>query len=319
MDHPTMTTPLTFRPLYYERPWGGRALERLYGRSLPDADTPIGESWEIVDREDSQSVVAAGPLAGLTLHELWRDHRREIFGESALAHSSPRFPLLIKILDAADTLSIQVHPPASVAAQLGGEPKTEMWFIAEAQPDAVLWVGVTPDVDRNGFEQALASGTVAEKIPRLPVKTGDSIFIPSGRLHAIGAGLVIFEIQQNSDTTYRVFDWNRPGLDGRPRALHVTESLACIDFTDTAPALNPAGTTTLADCSLFKVDHHHLAPDTPFDPPGFRLVGIVTGTMEINAESHGPGTFCLIPASRAADNSLVAGSNGASFLEISLP
>jgi hypothetical protein len=101
--------------------------------------------------------------------------------------------------------------------------------------------------------------------------------------------------------------------------LHVTESLACIDFTDTAPALNPAGTTTLANCSLFRVDHQHLAPGTPFDPSGFRLVGVVTGSLEIDTESHGPGTFCLIPASRAAGNRLVAGSNGVSFLEISLP
>ena len=113
--------------------------------------------------------------------------------------------------------------------------------------------------------------------------------------------------------------WQLFGLDGRPRALHVTESLACIDFTDTAPTLNPAGTTPLADCALFRVDHHHLAPGAPVDPQGFRLVGIVTGSLEIDAESHGPGTFCLIPASRAAGNRLVAGSNGASFLEISLP
>src|SRR5207302_7774492 len=148
-----------------------------------------------------------------------------------------RFPLLIKILDAQEKLSLQVHPPAHKAAALGGEPKTEMWYIAEAEPGAELYVGLKQGVTRTEFERKISSGTVAECFHRIAVREGDTMFLPSGRVHALGAGLVIFEIQQNSDTTYRVFDWNRVGLDGKPRELHVTESLENIDFEDFEPGL----------------------------------------------------------------------------------
>src|SRR5262249_39131886 len=139
--------------------------------------------------------------------------------------------------DARETLSVQVHPPAALARKLGGEPKTEMWYITQADPAAVLFVGVKKGVTRPEFEQHIQDGTVAECLHRVPVSVGDAMFLPSGRLHAIGAGNVLFEIQQNSDTTYRVFDWNRVGLDGKPRKLHVDESLACIDFNDAMPRL----------------------------------------------------------------------------------
>ena len=313
-----MTTPLTFSPLYMERPWGGRALERLYARRLPGEPARIGESWEVVDREHEQSVVAEGPLAGRSLHELWRDHRAEIFGADAVRHPSPRFPLLVKILDARETLSIQVHPPAAEAARLGGEPKTEMWFIAEARPGAVLHLGVRPGVTPESFLQALHDGTVADRVPRLPVRTGDSIFIPSGRLHAIGSGVVIFEIQQNSDTTYRVFDWNRTGLDGRPRALHIAESMACIDFSDTAPALNPSGAGTLAACEHFRVDRRILKPGEGLAGGAFRLLGVVSGTVAAGGRDHGPGSFLLMPASLPPVSGAAAGAAGATVLDIRL-
>lgn len=314
-----MLTPLTFRPLYMERPWGGRSLERLYGRRLPDTSARIGESWEVVDRDDHQSVVVDGPLTGRTLHELWRDHRREIFGDAAVAHPSPRFPLLIKILDATETLSLQVHPPAAVAARLGGEPKTEMWFMAEARDEAVLYAGVRPGVTRDSFRHALATGTVAALVPQLPVRTGDSIFIPSGRLHAIGAGLVIFEIQQNSDTTYRVFDWNRTGLDGRPRDLHVEASLACIDFEDTAPALNPPGAATLAQCAHFRVDRREVGPGETIAVDEFCLLAVVAGAVTVGGLPREPGAFVLMPAARPAPAGATAGPEGAVLLDIRLP
>jgi mannose-6-phosphate isomerase class I len=141
------------------------------------------------------------------------------------------------LLDADQKLSLQVHPPSSIAAQLGGEPKTEMWFIAHAEPGAELYVGLRRGVTRALFERKIADGTVADCFHRLAVQRGDVMFLPSGRVHALGAGLVIFEIQQNSDTTYRVFDWNRVGLDGKPRDLHIEQSLACIDFNDFEPGL----------------------------------------------------------------------------------
>ena len=149
------------------------------------------------------------------------------------------FRLLIKILDARDKLSLQVHPPAGQAAELGGEPKTEMWYIAEAAPGAELYVGLKRGVTRAEFEQKIKAGTVAECFHRVACEPGDAMFLPSGRVHALGAGLVIFEIQQNSDTTYRVFDWNRLGLDGKPRELHIPQSLASIDFNDFEPSLLP--------------------------------------------------------------------------------
>ena len=223
-----MLYPFVFEPIFKERIWGGRELERLYGQKIP-AGRPIGEAWEISDRPGDVSVIINGPLAGKNLRWLMENHAAEMLGGARPA-AEGRFPLLCKILDARQKLSLQVHPPAAVAAKLNGEPKTEMWFVADAAPDASLYAGLKRGVTRAEFEKKIADGTVADCFHRIPVKAGDTMFLPSGRVHAIGDGLVIFEIQQNSDTTYRVFDWNRVGLDGQPRALHVAQSLASIDF-----------------------------------------------------------------------------------------
>ncbi|MEM1442617.1 MAG: type I phosphomannose isomerase catalytic subunit, partial [Verrucomicrobiota bacterium] len=206
---------LRFSPIYQTRVWGGRVLESRFGRDLPRDGKPYGESWEVSAREEADSEVEGGPLAGKTLRELWKDAplKSQIFGTKA--PDGDRFPLLCKILDARDKLSIQVHPPSSVADELGGEPKTEVWYIAYAEPGAELYVGVEPGVDENSFRSSLEEGTAETAVHAIPVVTGQHIFIPSGRLHAIGAGLLIYEIQQNSDTTYRVYDWNRIGLDGK--------------------------------------------------------------------------------------------------------
>src|SRR5688500_16350526 len=227
-----MLYPLTFQPIFKERVWGNRKIETLYGKALPP-DKPIGESWEISDRPDDVSVIANGPLAGKDLQFIMQHHQKELLGYEG----ANRFPLLIKILDAQENLSLEVHPPPSVAPSLKGEPKTEMWYITDATPDAEPFVGLKQGVTREQFENKIHDNTVAECFNRIPVQAGDAMFLPSGRVHAIGAGLVIFEIQQNSDTTFRVYDWDRLGLDGRPRDLHVTESLASIDFADVEPSL----------------------------------------------------------------------------------
>ena len=298
--HPAISRgvePITFKPLYMKRVWGGRELEHVYGRELPDATRPFGEAWEIVDREGEQSVVDDGPLAGNSLHELWNTRQAELFGEGYGTH--PRFPILIKVLDARDDLSIQVHPPLHLAAELGGEPKTEMWFIADCDPGAKLYVGLKQGVTRADFEQAIADGSVADCVHAIQPQPGDSIFIPSGRLHAIGAGFLIHEIQQNSDTTYRVFDWNRLGLDGTPRDLHVAQSLASIDFDDFEPAMDTPQGDILASCPYFKTECKQLAATEEIANSltgKFSILSVVKGELESTAgRRFGKGCFLLLP------------------------
>jgi len=299
--------PLTFQPIFKERIWGGRKLEELYKKPLPHK-APIGESWEIADRPGDASVIANGPLAGKTLRWLMENHAAELLGEKK--KHVQIFPLLVKLLDAQDKLSLQVHPPPSIAGDLGGEPKTEMWYIADAVPGAELYVGLKRGTTRAEFERKIADGTVAECFHRVPVKKDDAMFLPSGRVHAIGAGLVMFEIQQNSDTTYRVYDWHRVGLDGKPRELHIAQSLASIDFEDFEPHLIKSiysrnakfKVRVLVDDPLFRVDaclvnrgeRFYLSSDAA------QIIGLLRGRMEI---MHGEnkldlvaGQFALLPA-----------------------
>jgi len=296
--------PIVFKPLYMQRVWGGRELERQYGRPLPDS-APYGESWEVVDREKEQSVVMDGAFAGKTLHELWSQHREEVFG--AGLPDSERFPLLIKVLDARDDLSIQVHPPAHLAEELGGEPKTEMWYIADADPDAKLYVGLREGVTRADFEQAIQQGTVESCVHPIEAKTGESIFIPSGRLHAIGAGFLIHEIQQNSDTTYRVFDWNRMGLDGKPRELHVGESLASIDFEDFEPGMDLPRGTIIAECEYFRVEKLELSDGNAtgnWDGERFSIFSVAEGAVQCRSKRFGKGDFFLLPKGEGSISAL---------------
>lgn len=297
--------PIAFRPLFMERVWGGRELERAFGKRLP-ADAPIGESWELVDRPEAESAVDDG---GTTLHELWTHHREAVFGARGAASGASRFPILIKLLDARDTLSVQVHPPASVAGALGGEPKTEMWVLIGAQPGAHVYAGLRAGVDRAAFEAALSAGAdVSAMLQRVGVGPGDAVFIPSGRVHAIGGGCLIAEIQQNSDTTYRVFDFNRPGLDGRPRELHVEQSLRSIDFDDVEPPLLPRDGETVVDCPYFEVDRWTVDGARAAAPDGECAVLLVLeGEVRCGGRAFGAGELFLVPASAGL---AVEGSGG---------
>jgi mannose-6-phosphate isomerase len=287
--------PVCFVPLYRERVWGGREFSARLGRELPGTQ-PVGESWEIVDREEAQSVVADGPLTGRTLHDLWTRHRAEIFGPRH-ADAGPRFPLLCKLLDARDRLSVQVHPPAALAPQLGGEPKTEVWYFLSCDPGSRIYAGLTTGTTRASFEKALRDGTVEQCLHVLPTHTGDSIFIPSGRLHAIGEGNLIVEIQQNSDTTYRVFDWNRTGLDGKPRALHVEESMQSTDFADFAPGLDRVASGTIAACAHFRVEKRRLEQaEVLQDADDFALLTVTAGAAACGEQTLRAGDFVLLPA-----------------------
>lgn len=250
-----MESYLAFQPIYQERVWGGRGLAESLGRPLPEGKV-IGESWEIVDRPEADSQLADGQS---TLGALRSGQAAELMGPGWPAERP--FPILVKWLDCQERLSLQVHPPAEIAPSLGGEPKTENWFIAEAKPHAALLAGLQPGVTAEAFRAALEAEQLEELVCRLPARAGDSLFVRSGRLHAIDAGNLILEIQQNSDTTYRVYDWGRVGLDGKPRQLHVEESMASIDFADAEPQmLHPSGPETLlADSSEFRLRHLQLA------------------------------------------------------------
>lgn len=289
-----------------ERVWGGRNLERLYQKPLPVGKT-IGESWEIADRPEGVSVIANGLFAGQTLRWLMENHADELVGSDVAPNR--RFPLLVKILDAQEKLSLQVHPPPAIAAHLAGEPKSEMWFVADAAPRAELFLGLRRGVTRSEFEKRIGDGTVADCVHRLPVHQGDAVFLPSGRVHAIGAGNVIFEIQENSDTTYRVFDWNRLDARGRPRELHIAQSLASIDFQDFEPSLidrafegDKVKTRTLVANASFTVHEHQIQVGTFVQPKDRKplVIGVLSGTLEVSYQHHhcrlDPGQFCLLPA-----------------------
>jgi len=265
------------QPLMQERIWGGRNLEKL-GRVLAEGKK-IGESWELVDRQDAQSVVDG---TGETIGSFWSGaDRQKIFGRKA-----PRgghFPILIKLLDAEEKLSLQVHPPAEKAKELGGEPKTEMWFFLETKPGAEIYAGLRKGVGKGEFEKALGEGKVSECFHRLKTEAGQAMFLPSGRVHAIGAGNVILEIQQNSDTTYRVDDWGRKDGKGNSRELHVREALNSIRWDDVEPAcIQPRGERVLVS-DFFKVTRWWLMPgevrELVPDAGSFRYLFVAEGKV----------------------------------------
>jgi mannose-6-phosphate isomerase len=310
-----MTAPLTFQPIFMERMWGGRRLESEFGKKLPP-NSRIGESWEIVDRPEAQSIVANLPLNGKTLHELWNQNRHDIFGD---VPETPRFPLLIKLLDAQEKLSLQVHPPEKVAAKLGSEPKTEFWYAAVADPGAELFLGFREPITRAQFKRALDKGTVEDCVQKIRVKAGDAVFLPGGRLHAVGGRNLLVEIQQNSDTTYRVFDWNRVDATGKARQLHVDQALQCIDFTDVGPYLVEPNGEVLIKHELFEIQKWNLNSSREIAPLGqFAIVCCLTGSLRCASIDLVPGEFFLVPASLET-RQLRPQSERTSLLRITIP
>ena len=223
--------PLLFQPVYKDIMWGGTRIAQKFGRDLPERENPIAESWEITDRDNGQSVVENGPLAGKTLRELLKINPAGYVGPK---HQPDQpFPLLIKIIDADQRLSLQVHPDASVASSFpGAEPKTEMWYVLDSAADAKIYAGLKSTSTKQTFLQAMGSSSVEGLLQSFPSRPGDAYFIPAGRIHAVGAGNLIYEVQQNSFTTYRVSDWGRVGCDGKSRELQVEEALKSIHFVD---------------------------------------------------------------------------------------
>ena len=276
----------------------------------------IGESWELVDRPEAQSVVRSGPIKGVSLHQLWKNHREEIFGN---ARSAPRFPLLIKLLDARETLSLQVHPPAHIAPRLNGEPKTEFWYVAKADQGAKIYAGLRATTSPEEFNRSIANGNVADHIHAIPVKEGDGILLPAGRFHAIGAGNLLVEIQQNSDTTYRVYDWDRVDDTGQPRELHIEQALQCIDFNDCQPELvKPTGERLIKD-ELFEIQKWNLTERRDSAPVGeFAIVCVLSGNLRMGDTEIRPGDLCLLPAN-SQNREIVPLTKAASILRVTIP
>lgn len=304
-----MLYPYKFSPIIVERVWGGQTLTR-FGKTLP-AGKRIGETWEISDRDGAQSIVANGPDKGKTLHQLVEANGTQLLGKNS--GSAKRFPLLVKLLDARERLSLQVHPPATVAPKMKGEPKTEMWYILDAGRDALLIAGIRRGITGADFIRALEASPekIEQYVHRVSVVAGDCFFVPSGRIHAIGARIALVEIQQNSDTTYRVYDWGRVGLDGRPRQLHVNESLACIDFQDIEPKKSVprvestvgGGLWRLVECEHFHVHKLELrnAWTDRCDGTSFHVFVCISGSAGIltadgKEESLSLGELMLLPA-----------------------
>jgi mannose-6-phosphate isomerase len=245
--------PLKFRPILKQRIWGGQRL-RDFGKDIA-AGEKIGESWELADLPEDKSVISNGELAGRILGSVIQDYPKEITGDE---NFSPPFPLLIKLLDAEDILSVQVHPDEQTCERLGkGEPKTECWYIISAEPGAVIYKGLKKGVTKDKFANAIKKGNVAELLAEVAVEAGQCHFLPAGTAHSIGAGLLIAEIQTPSDTTYRIFDFNRVGDNGKPRQLHIEEALESIHFDASGDNLSVTTIGRLVDCKYFKIDKGH--------------------------------------------------------------
>ncbi|MDD4101149.1 MAG: class I mannose-6-phosphate isomerase [Kiritimatiellae bacterium] len=299
--------PLVFKPAYKEYIWGGSRISEKYGRlGTPDI---CAESWEIAARPDGDSVVSHGRFAGQSLSELTAEFGTCLTGTRAPEPS--RFPLLFKLIDARECLSVQVHPNESNACLTGGEPKTELWVVLDCTPDSCLYAGLREGSSPAMLQAALSAGSAEQHLLRLKVKPGQALFIPGGLVHAIGAGCLIYEIQQNSNTTYRLFDWNRIGPDNKSRALHIEDSLKSIDWSLPAPQLvSPAAKADnhnnqsihVSRCAFFTTRQLDVvAPENlTLDGTSFHAIFNAEGVVEITAGGKtvrlDTGTSALIPA-----------------------
>jgi mannose-6-phosphate isomerase len=301
--------PLRFNPVYKDYIWGGTRIPRLFNRSLSGG--LCAESWEISTHPDGMTVIANGPLAGKTLLDLLPEHKTALLGTAARGGD---FPLLIKLIDARDTLSVQVHPGTASAAAVKGDPKTEMWYFLDAAKGAQVYCGFKPGTSRAEFLEAMKNKTADGVLQSIPAEKGGAVYVPGGRVHAIGAGCLILEIQQNSNTTYRIYDWDRPGADGRPRELHIEKALQVIDWDDrSSPACVPQMFAEngiqgfeIKTAPWFRLDRFELSGRTVFPNTGksFHALFVAEGAGTVSwaggAEKMITGQSWLMPAALSA-------------------
>jgi mannose-6-phosphate isomerase len=322
--------PLRFEPIYQYRLWGGRRLSNLLSTPLP-GDEPIGEAWVLSDRDDHQSQVANGPLKGQSIGELMEEFRGQLMGK--LAPRFRRFPLLLKFLDAREMLSVQVHPsdahPDLIPA--GESGKTEAWVVIEAGNGSRIYAGLKPGTTAGDLRHSLDDGTIADHLVGIVPRPGDAVFIPAGTVHTLGGGVVVFEIQQNSDVTFRLYDWGHvDAKTGQPRPLQVDQALASIDFADSNSGLvTPLVVTTtpvererLFDCDHFQL--WRLRGESPFNVGAAEMPRVLvcidgSGWLEGGGSAYGveKGEVWLLPAVIGACE--FHPNNAVTLLEIALP
>ncbi|MDA3926672.1 MAG: mannose-6-phosphate isomerase [Kiritimatiellae bacterium] len=299
--------PLIFAPVYKKYLWGGSRIAKHFKR----ANTPdiCAESWEISAHPDGMSIVAEGSFKRSTLDELVKRFGTDLIG--TLAPQYDRFPLLFKIIDARCKLSVQVHPNNGNASLTGGEPKTEMWYVLGCEEGASLYAGMVATATSQSVAEAIKNGTVAKQLAKLKVKPDEALFIPGGLVHAIGDGCLVYEVQQNSNTTYRMFDWNRTDPEGKPRQLHVEESLATIDWSLKPPTMLPseqkrettgASWSKVVSCEFFTIQKFNLNGTVEIKQDGstFTSIFVVSGSAIITSNGRSvelaKGSSALIPA-----------------------
>ena len=320
--------PLTFHPILKRLRWGGRRLGGILGKPI-GAENDYAESWELADHGGDQSVVVDGPHVGRTLQELVRDANQALFGRHA---GLRQFPLLVKFLDANDRLSLQVHPDDEKARHVDPDEngKTEAWVIIDCQPGSRIFAGLRPGIDRPQLERHIRDGTIEETLHEYQVQRGDCILIPAGTVHAIGAGILLAEIQQQSDLTYRLHDWGWRDANGNPRELHIARALTCIDFDRgpmdpvTARAVGGAGDhqETLVASEFFVIHRHRSETEFRIQTNDqFQILMVIDGTITLWCDTDSRelpvGSTVLVPA--AASEVRIRPHTTATILRSHLP
>lgn len=320
--------PLLFEHNFFEMVWGGNRLKPLKG--LPADDAPVGESWEVSAVEGKESIISNGEWKGKKITEIVNEYGEEFLGRKVMEMYGTKFPLLIKLIDASKDLSIQVHPNDELAAKRHNSlGKTEMWFVMDAAPGAHLYSGFKSSISKYEYHKRIEDGTITDVLQRHDVKKGDVFFIPSGRVHAICGGTMVAEVQQSSDITYRIFDYNRPGLDGKPRQLHTELAEDAIDYkvydsylTNYENKINKPVAVT--ECPYFTVKIHNITRSFHrklYKYDSFIVYICLEGSCKIESNvdrstsvSLAKGTSCLIPASVADINLVPDNSTGTSTI-----